>query len=150
MDFNEVCPEQVKSVWMYNSSRRSWAMLFGSIAGLSLVVVTISIAVNGVADVPLFLVLLIVVLLCLVRVIRNGVRVSEEGLAIRRLRGRMISWSSIEEIGIRRVQGMRQAQVIVNGGRVRNLPVPSDRWPLREEQFDEKLDLLRRYWVAYR
>jgi hypothetical protein len=150
MDFEEVRPESAKSVWLYSSSRRFWVALFGVLTLGSLILVIVIIGKRGIVDMPIFAVFLVVVVVCLLRVVRDGVELTSEGIAVRRFGKRVIPWTNISQIDVRRIGGMRQAQIVEHGRRIRNLPVPSDRWPLREKHFDEKLKVLKRYWKAHR
>ena len=134
---------------MHSSSRRFWVTLFSVIALASLILAIASTIKRGIVDLPLMIAFLIVVLVCLIRVVRDGVDLTAEGIVIRKFGTRIILWSDISKIDTRNTAGMRQARVHENG-RTRNLPVPSDRWPLREKHFDEKFEMLKRHWKTHR
>jgi hypothetical protein len=149
MRFEDMHPE-VTSVRIHNSSRGVWVGVFSVIAVFAIILVVVDFVENGLVDVPLWSMFLLVTLLCLCRAARDGVELTADGIVVRKLGKRVVPWSDITAIDVRHVGGMRQAQVVEHDTHVRNLPAPSDRWPLREEHFDEKLEVLRRYWKACR
>jgi hypothetical protein len=150
MDFEGAHPGSAKSVWIYGSSRRFWVTLFGVMALASLILVVVTTVERGFVDLPILTVFLVVVLMCLLRVVRDGIELTAEGITVQKFGRRLIPWSDISQIDVRRVGGMRQARIVGHGQRIWNLPVPSDRWPLREKHFDEKLEVLRRHWKSRR
>ncbi|TDD65179.1 hypothetical protein E1293_40610 [Actinomadura darangshiensis] len=81
--------------------------------------------------------------LLLVKFVRSGVVVSEDGLIVRRLIvDRQIDWSQVRSFERRRVAGMRQVKLVLKEGRSIVLPTPGDRFLMRDKDFEEKLDLL--------
>jgi hypothetical protein len=132
MRFEDMRPEIVESVQIHNSSRSVWVGVFGVIAVFAVILVLVDFVEHGAVDVPLWGVFLLVALICLLRAARDGVELTTEGIVVRKLRRHTVPWSNITAIDVRHVGGMRQAQIVEHDRHVRNLPAPSDRWPLRE------------------
>jgi hypothetical protein len=127
---------------IYSSSQDAWMMLCCAAALFAVILMLLDWFRGGV-EVPLPTLLLVLALVFLLRAARPGVELTAEGVVIRRLGKTFIPWREVADVGVRRVAGMRQAQIVQRDGRVRNLPAPCDSWPLRETNFDAKLKAIQ-------
>ncbi|MFL6054212.1 MAG: hypothetical protein ACJ72W_15020 [Actinoallomurus sp.] len=126
-------------------------MLFWTtLALVSVILILSGVARGGLAAVPFGIVFLFPSLLWLFRVVREGVHLTPEEMIIRQLGTRRIPWSEVADVNTGEAGGFRCVQISERGKGIIKLPVPADRWLLREANFNEKAEVLRSYWLDHR
>jgi hypothetical protein len=109
------------------------------------------------------LIMLVVVIVCFVVVAvysspliiaaisRGAVRLSPQGIATSGpLLQRLTGWHEIQSVEVLHTRGGRIACLMLNDGARRQLAAPRDMWPRPDPDFDAKMQIISRYWHAYR
>jgi hypothetical protein len=140
----------VETIRIHSSGRRFYVLCWIAIIVGELILIASGLINGGLMSIPFGLIFAVPSFMLLLKVARESIELTPEGIVVRRFGSRRIRWSDIADLRVHETGIARQAQIVEHGQRVRRLPVPCDPWPLREARFDEKFEQLRRYWTAHR
>lgn len=140
----------VESIRIHSSGRRFYILCWSTIIACELILIVSGLIKGGAVSLPFGVILAVPSLLLLLKVARESIELTPEGIVVRRFASRRIPWSDVADLRVHETGLARQAQVVERSQRVRRLPVPCDPWPLREVRFEEKFEEVRRYWSVHR
>ncbi|WP_157436071.1 hypothetical protein [Actinospica robiniae] len=81
---------------------------------------------------------------------RAGVELTPEGAIVRTLRRRQIAWRDVQYVQIQRFSGNRVVVLYEAGGRRTRLRAPSTGFLNWDKRFEEKADVIGRWWETHR